>query len=40
MQATNKLAAANALSVETAREGEQYGYLAIVLEPATCATLA
>ena len=39
IQAMHKLAAANASSVETARGGGQHGYLAIVLEPATCTTL-
>ena len=39
MQTIHKLAAANASSVETTRGGGQHGYLAIVLEPATCATL-
>ena len=39
MQIICKLAAANASSVETTRGGSQHGYLAIVLEPATCTTL-
>ena len=39
MQIICKLAAANASLVETTRGGSQYGYLAIVLEPATCTTL-
>ena len=39
IQATHKLAAANASSVETTRGGGQHGYLAIVLEPATYTTL-
>ena len=39
IQAMHKLAAANTSSIETTRGGGQHGYLAIVLEPATCTTL-